>query len=311
MSTVLVTGAAGFLGSACVRALVRRGERVVALVRDRDPRSPLYADDLAGRCVEVREELAAADRLLARYRPDTVLHLAAQSQVPEAGDEPLPTFESNVRGTWLLLEACRRAARPPDRILVASSDKAYGLAPPPYTEATCLDPRHPYDVSKAAADLLARCYALHFGLPVVVTRAANLYGPGDLHPDRLVPAACMALVRGDPLVLRSRGRMVREWLYVDDAAEACLLLAARAGTTDGPVFNLGSGVTATPRDVLDTLARAAGQPLQLVIPDADPPGELPDQRLDSTRLRALGWVPQTSLEAGLAATWAWYARFPW
>lgn len=303
---VLVTGAAGLLGAAVVRLLVERGHQVVALVRDRDPRSPFYADRLVDRCVEVRAELTDADRLLAEHAPATVLHLAAQSQVPVANRDPLSTWESNVRGTWLLLEACRRAARPPHAVVVASSDKAYGLTPPPYTEDAPLAPVDPYDVSKACADLIARSYASRYGLPVVVTRCGNLYGPGDLHLDRLVPGTCALLARGQAPVLRSTGRMTREWLYVDDAARAVLLLAGRAADLAGQAVNVGGGEVASVRDVVDRVRSLAALNLTPIVAAADPPGEIPHQRLDSTRLRSLGWVPQVTLDEGLALTWAWH-----
>ncbi len=309
--TTLLTGACGFLGGACVRALLERGERIVALVRDRNPRACLYADGLVDHCVEVRADLASMDRLLNRYRPDRVLHLAAQSQVPEANSDPLDTFESNMRGTWLLLEACRRTAHRPRGILVASSDKVYGQVPVPCVEDTQLDPIHPYDVSKAAADMLARSYAGHFELPVVVTRCANLYGPGDLNPDRLVPGVCMNLVHGEPVRLRSLGKMSREWLHVDDAADATLLLLDRAHDLEHGVYNVGSGECATVRDVVDQLLQASGRRNPVELPDRDPPGEITSQSLDSARIRALGWRPERNLADGLAETWRWYARFHW
>ena len=309
--TTLVTGACGFLGGACIRKLVDRGEQVVAVVRDRHPRACLYADNLIDHCIEVRSDLASFDRLINRYQPERVLHLAAQSQVPEANANPLDTYETNIGATWRLLEACRAARRPPERILVASTDKVYGESGAPYTEDMPLDPIHPYDVSKAAADLLARSYARHFELPIVLTRCANLYGPGDLNPDRLVPGVCMALVRGEPVRLRSLGLMSREWLHVDDAAEATLMLLDRAGEHPELVYNVGSGDCATVREVVDSLLRLSGCRSPVALPDRDPPGEIMVQSLDSSRLRALGWDPSRRLETGLAETWRWYARWRW
>lgn len=309
--TTLVTGACGFLGGACIRRLVERGEQVVAVVRDRNPRAALYTEGLVDHCIEVRADLCAMQRLVEQYRPDCVLHLAAQSQVPEANANPTETYETNVAGTWRLLEACRTARRPPTRILVASTDKVYGPAPAPCDERQPLDPIHPYDVSKAAADMLARSYGRHFDMPIVRTRCANLYGPGDLNPDRLVPGVCMALVRGEPVRLRSLGTMSREWLHVDDAAEATLFLLERAGELPHTVYNVGSGDCATVREVIDQLMRLSGRRIPIELPPRDPPSEILEQSLDSSRLRALGWASQRTLQEGLVETWRWYARWRW
>jgi CDP-glucose 4,6-dehydratase len=309
--TTLVTGACGFLGGACVRRLVERGDQIIAVVRDRNPRATLYAEGLIDHCVEVRADLGAMQRLIDQYLPERVLHLAAQSQVPEASANPSETYETNIAGTWLLLEACRTARRPPSRILVASTDKVYGPAPSPCDECQPLDPVHPYDVSKAAADMLARSYEQHFDLPIVRTRCANLYGPGDLNPDRLVPGVCMALVRGEPVRLRSLGGMRREWLHVDDAAEATLFLLERAGGLPHSVFNVGSGEHATVREIIDHLMRISGRRAPVELPERDPPGEIPDQSLDSSRLRSLGWTAERTLQDGLVETWRWYARWRW
>jgi len=302
----LVTGASGLLGAACVNLLLERGAEVIAVVRDADPRSRFYQDDLVSRCIEVRDELSSAHRLLAEYMPDHILHLAAQTQVPVANLSPLSTFESNVRGTWLLLEACRNASKSPRSIVVASSDKAYGPGPVPYTEDSPLLAEAPYDVSKAATDLIARSYGSHFDLPVVVTRCGNLYGPGDLNEERLVPGVCVALIQNQTPALRSTGTMTREWLYVDDAAEATLLLASRAPTHAGHAFNVGGGEVATAAHVAEQLAALAGSSLSAHAAQADPHGEIPHQALDSSRLRSLGWAPSTSLNDGLAKTLDWY-----
>ncbi|MCB9759826.1 MAG: NAD-dependent epimerase/dehydratase family protein [Alphaproteobacteria bacterium] len=308
-SRVLLTGAAGFLGGACAAALLDRGDEVIALVRDRDPRARLFRDGLVARCVEVRAELADAERLLAEYEPDAVLHLAAQTQVPVSNRSPLSTFESNVRGTWRLLEACRVAARPPRAVVVASSDKAYGEAPRPYAEDGPLVPTAPYDVSKACTDLIARSYATHFGLPVVVTRCGNLYGPGDLNERRLVPGVCRALAHGQAPELRSAGGMTREWLYIADAAAANLLLLdrlAEGAPVAGLGVNVGGGEVESVRGVVERLrAMVPGAP-EARYADADPPGEIAHQSLRSERIRALGWRPQVGLDAGLAASLAWH-----
>ena len=306
----LLTGAAGLLGGACVRRLLDRGDEVIALVRDRDPRAPLYADGLIHRCVEVRAELSDAPRLLAEYAPDAVVHLAAQTQVPVAARAPLSTFESNLRGTWLLLEACRVAPRPPQALVVASTDKVYGPAPVPYVEYGPLLASAPYDVSKLCAELVARSYAESLGLPLVITRCGNLYGPGDLNFERLVPGVCRALVEDRAPELRSRGAMTREWLYVDDAAEATLMLLDHAPALRGQVFNVGGEERATAGELAERLrdvAAAAGlHPAPIRYAEADPPGEIPHQALHSGRLRALGWAPRRRLDDALPETFAWF-----
>lgn len=309
MARVLVTGAAGLLGSACVRALTDRGDDVVALVRDRDPASPLYSQGLIDRCIEVRGDLGDSHRLLSEYLPDAVLHLAAQTQVPVAGRAPLSTFESNVRGTWQLLEACRLAPRVP-RVAVASSDKAYGDAPLPYTESTPLQARSPYDVSKACTDLIAQSYAHSFELPVVVTRSGNLYGPGDGHPERLIPHCCLRLLAGLPPILRGTGAMSREWLYVDDAAAASVMLLDQADALGGRAFNVGGGQVATVAHVVETLRALTDGPAPQ-INETEPSGEIQHQRLDTSALRALGWTAQVGLDEGLQRTLAWWAQRRW
>ncbi|MCB9795860.1 MAG: NAD-dependent epimerase/dehydratase family protein [Alphaproteobacteria bacterium] len=309
MAVVLLTGAAGFLGAAVAAALLERGDEVVAVVRDRDPRSRLYREGLIERCVEVRAELADAQRLLAEYSPDVVLHLAAQTQVPISNADPLSTFESNVRGTWRLLEACRSSARPPKAVVVASSDKAYGDAPLPYQEAQPLQPTAPYDVSKACTDLIARSYALHFGLPVVVTRCGNLYGPGDLNLRRLVPGVCLSLARGEAPTLRGTGKMTREWLYVGDGAAATLMLAdqlADGRLPTGEAFNVGGGEVESVRGVVERLrALSPGAPTA-VYAEVDPEGEIPHQALHVGKLSGVGWRAQVGLEEGLRRSLSFY-----
>lgn len=306
----LISGAAGLLGSACAAALLDRGYEIVALVRDRDPRSRLYSERLVDRCVEVRAELADAERLLARYEPELVLHLGAQTQVPVAMASPVGTFEANVRGTWLLLEACRLARRRPAAIVVASSDKAYGEAPLPYREDGPLQPRAPYDVSKACTDLIARSYASTYELPIAVTRCGNLYGPGDLNRERLVPGALFSLLRGEAPRLRSTGGMSREWLYVDDAAAANLRILdglAAGEPLRARAFNVGGGEVDTVRGVVERLcALVPGAPAP-IFAMTDPSGEIPHQALDSGALQALGWRARVPLSEGLARTAAWAA----
>ncbi len=314
--SVFVTGAYGLLGSWLVRALVARGERVVVLQRDRAPRSALLLDGVHDALDVVHGDLNEAGlvaRALGEYEVDTVFHLAAQTIVGTANRSPLATFESNVRGTWTLLEACRLHGA--ERVVVAASDKAYGAsATLPYREDMPLDPRFPYDVSKAATDMIARSYWHTFGLPVAVTRFANLYGGGDLNRSRLIPEAVGAALAGRAPVIRSDGSPERDFLYVEDAVEAYLRLAdaldgAGAG---GEAFNAGGGEPHAVRDVVARICALAGTD---VAPDVrgsgTPDGEIDRQYVDAAKLRALtGWGPRVDLDEGLRRTIEWYRAHP-
>jgi CDP-glucose 4,6-dehydratase len=314
--STFVTGAYGLLGSWLVRELLARGERVVVLQRDRAPRSALLLDDVESRIDVVHGDLndpGLVARALGEYEVDDVFHLAAQTIVGTANRSPLSTFESNVRGTWTLLEACRLHGA--ERVVVASSDKAYGAsATLPYREDHPLDARHPYDVSKAATDLLARSYWHTFGLPVAVTRFANLYGGGDLNRSRLVPETVAAALGGRAPVIRSDGMPERDFLYVEDAVAAYLLIADAldGDVARGEAFNAGGGEPHAVRDVVARICALAGT---AVAPDVrgsgTPAGEIDRQYVDAGKLRALtGWEPRVGLDEGLRRTVDWYRAHP-
>jgi CDP-glucose 4,6-dehydratase len=318
--SVFVTGAYGLLGSWLARALVARGDRVVVLQRDRAPRSALLLDGAEDAVDVVHGDLnepGLMARALGEYEVDTVFHLAAQTIVGTANRSPLATFESNVRGTWTLLEACRLHGA--ERVLVAASDKAYGAsATLPYREDMALDPRFPYDVSKAATDMIARSYWHTFGLPVAVTRFANLYGGGDLNRSRLIPEAIDAVLAGRAPAIRSDGSPQRDFLYVEDAVEAYLLLADALDAhrdeapARGEAFNAGGGEPHAVRDVVARICALAGAD---VVPDVrgtgTPSGEIDRQYVDAGKLRALtGWEPRVGLDEGLRRTIAWYRAHP-
>jgi len=316
--STFVTGGYGLLGSWLVRALLERGDRVVVLRRDRTPRSALVLGDLERRVDVVHGDITEPGlvaRALGEYEVDTVFHLAAQTIVPTANRSPVATFETNVRGTWLLLEACRLHGAA--RVVVAASDKAYGPSDAlPYREDHPLQPRHPYDVSKAATDLIARCYWHTYGLPVAVTRFANLYGGGDLNRSRLVPEAVAAALAGRPPVIRSDGTPERDFLYVEDAVAAYLLLADAlddpAAGVRGEAFNAGSGRPHAVRDVVALICEIAGAD---VVPDVrgrgTPAGEIDRQWVDAGKLRAAtGWAPRVDLREGLERTVAWCRAHP-
>jgi CDP-glucose 4,6-dehydratase len=314
--SVLVTGAHGLLGTWLVSALVKAEARVVVIRRDEPVASALAMMGLEDRVSTVTGDICQSgliERALAEYEVDSVFHLAAQTLVGVAHRAPVPTFETNVRGTWLLLEACCR--QEVQSVIVASSDKAYGPAAQlPYTEEHPLAPRFPYDVSKAAADLIARSYWHTFELPVAVTRFANLYGGGDLNPSRLVPEAIGAALAGRPPVIRSDGSPERDFLYVEDAVAAYLALwrAVLAGQGRGEAFNAGGGTPHRVADVVALICRLAGTSVAPEIRGQGVPhGEIDRQWVDPGKLHALtGWRAVVGLEEGLARTIAWYRDRP-
>ena len=314
--SVLVTGAHGLLGTWLVSALVKAEVRVVVIRRDEPVASALAMMGLEDRVSTVTGDICQSgliERALAEYEVDSVFHLAAQTLVGVAHRAPVPTFETNVRGTWLLLEACRR--QEVQSVIVASSDKAYGPAAQlPYTEEHPLAPRFPYDVSKAAADLIARSYWHTFELPVAVTRFANLYGGGDLNRSRLVPEAIGAALAGRPPVIRSDGSPERDFLYVEDAVAAYLALwrAVLAGQGRGEAFNAGGGTPHRVADVVALICRLAGTSVAPEIRGQGVPhGEIDRQWVDPGKLHALtGWRAVVGLEEGLARTIAWYRDRP-
>lgn len=318
--SVFVTGAYGLLGSWLVRALVARGDHVTVLQRDRAPRSALLLDGVQDEVDVVHGDLnepGLMARALGEQEVDTVFHLAAQTIVGTANRSPVATFESNVRGTWTLLEACRLHGA--ERVVVAASDKAYGpSATLPYTEDMPLEPRYPYDVSKAATDLIARSYWHTFGLPVAVTRFANLYGGGDLNRSRLIPEAVGAALAGRAPVIRSDGTPERDFLYVEDAVDAYLRIAGAldAHTEERPVrgeaFNAGAGRPWAVRDVVARICAIAGTDVKPEIRGSGTPaGEIDRQWVDATKLRALtGWEPRVELDEGLRRAVEWYRAHP-
>jgi CDP-glucose 4,6-dehydratase len=319
VGTVLVTGAEGFVGSWLAERLLDDGQRVVVLRRDSDPESRFRSEGIADRCVVVLADLSDHDslvRVLNEHDVEAVFHLAAQTIVGTASRSPLSTFESNVRGSYLLLEACRALAEGGEgveRIVVASSDKAYGAQEElPYREDFPLRAVYPYDVSKACTDLIARSYAAMYDMPVAVTRLANVYGGGDLNWSRIVPDTARALLEGSPPVIRSDGTPERDYLYVEDAVDAYLAVARSLDDRErwGRAWNAGHGRPISVRDLVDTLIRVSGRDLEPdVRGEGTPAGEIDRQYLDSTAINSeLGWAPQVDLDEGLRRTWEWYER---
>jgi len=312
---VFVTGASGLLGSWLVRRLLRAGADVVCLVRDWVPQSELVRGGLLDNVKVIRGDVCdreTVERALGEYEIDTVIHLAAQTIVGIANRNPVSTFESNIAGTWTLLEACRRSPTIKS-IVVASSDKAYGEHEQlPYNEDAPLVGRHPYDVSKSCADLIAQAYAATYDLPVAVTRCGNLYGGGDLNWNRIVPGTIRSVLRGQRPVVRSDGQFVRDYFYVEDGAAANMTLAERLASDPslkGQAFNFSNE---TQVNVLDVVARI----LKLMDSDLEPDvrneavNEIRRQYLSAEKARTvLDWQPLFTLDEGLGATIAWYRDF--
>ena len=311
----LVTGATGLLGGWLVPRLLDAGAEVVCLVRDWVPQSELIATGLLDRVKVARGEVqdqGLLERVLGEYEIDTVFHLAAQTIVGIANRNPVSTFTSNIGGTWAMLEACRRspAVR---QIVLASSDKAYGEhTGEPYREDNPLQGRHPYDVSKSCADLIAQSYAATYGLPVTVTRCGNFFGGGDLNWNRLVPGTIRAILREQRPVIRSDGRYVRDYFYIEDAAAAYMLLAEKLAAgpeLGGQAFNFAHDLTLTVLELVEKILELMDSPLTPVILN-EAASEILHQSLDAAKARRLlGWRPQFSLAEGLTRTISWYRKF--
>jgi CDP-glucose 4,6-dehydratase len=314
--TALVTGATGMVGSSLVTELLDAGARVVALVRDNDPQSELIRSGTIARVSVVSghlEDFWTLERAINEYETDTVFHLAAQPLVGAAHRLPLQTFESNIRGTYNLLEASRMHADLVKAVVIASSDKAYGpLTTLPYVEDMPLLGRQPYEVSKSCADLIAQSYHHAYALPVAIARCGNIYGPGDLNWSRIIPGAIAAFLRGDRPIIRSDGTYVRDYIFVKDAARAYMRLGEALGERRiaGEAFNFSDEAPLSVLQIVEALQRLmrCGH----IAPDVrgTAQGEIHSQYLSAAKARRmLGWKPGITLDEGLTSTIAWYRAF--
>jgi CDP-glucose 4,6-dehydratase len=312
----LVTGGTGLLGGWLIRALDDSGADCVTLLRDWVPQSELCRCGLLEKIKVVRGELedqALLERVLGEYEVQTVFHLGAQAIVPIANRNPISTFESNIRGTWSVLEACRRSPTV-GQVVTASSDKAYGEhAELPYREETPLQGRHPYDVSKSCADLLAQSYAATYRLPVAIARCGNLYGGGDLNWNRIVPGTFRSAIQGERPIIRSDGSPTRDYFYVKDGVAAYLALAealAADPALAGEAFNFSNEQPLSVLEVARRILRLTGRAdlAPKILNEAS--GEILHQYLDAGKARKkLGWKAKYSLEEGLKETLPWYQNF--
>ncbi|MEG3960120.1 GDP-mannose 4,6-dehydratase [Microcoleus sp. herbarium2] len=313
--SVLVTGCTGLLGNWLVAELLERGALVTGLVRDLVPQSRLYAGEWYRQINIVRgcvEDLSTVERTINEYEVDTVFHLAAQTIVGVANREPLATFETNIKGTWNILEACRRVGGV-SRIVIASSDKAYGdQLVLPYSETTPLQGEHPYDVSKSCADLISRAYYVSYGLPVCITRCGNFYGGGDLNFNRIVPCTIRAALRDKPVVIRSDGTFIRDYFYAKDGVLAYLHLAEQMDRKEvlGEAFNFSNELQISVRGMVDHILKLMGKThLEPVVLNRAN-NEIKHQYLSADKARKmLGWESKYPLEEGLKETIEWYQNF--
>lgn len=317
---VLITGGYGFVASHIIERLVKAGAQCFTVAIERPSEAYLIRQGL-----EPRINVALGDvsdpgttgRVLGEHEIEVVFHLAAQAIVGMASRSPFPTLESNVRGSYVLLEECRRYRQDADgglaAVVVASSDKAYGEQPElPYVESHPLNGIHPYDASKACADILSRCYGLTCGLPVAVTRCANIYGPGDLNFSRIIPSVMRDLLQGRRPLIRSDGSPVRDYMYVADAVEGYIALAeaVMSGVGVGEAFNFGTGDPVSVLQLTEEIVELAGKPDLEPDVRGEAAGEISRQYIDASRAAAvLDWRPQTTRRDGLRAAWEWYAEY--
>lgn len=314
---ILVTGATGLVGPHVVKALLDcKPQNIVCLVRDEVPDSLFFTDGIARQCTVAKGELQdyfTIERVINEYEISNIIHLGAQAIVPTANRSPLSTFESNIKGTWSLLEAARVHDKLVKSIVIASSDKAYGEQPRlPYTEQSPLLASHPYDASKACADILSTAYGKTYDMPISISRCGNFFGPGDLNFNRIVPGTIKDAYNNTPPVIRSDGKAVRDYIYVKDAASAYLLLAEKTEymAFRGEAFNFSTEIELTVLELVDMILKQMGKKSLKPVIKNEARNEIKKQHLSAKKAReVLGWKSEWGIEKGLAETIAWYTDY--
>lgn len=309
---VLVTGAGGFKGSHLVKKLSEAGAYVVSLVRDFDPKSYFETENLGSKSTvvigDLKDPVKMAD-ILSKYDVCSIFHLGAQPLVTTALRNPKETLESNIMGTVNVIESARLYSNV-SGIVVVTSDKAYGPCDNlPYKETERLQGRAPYDVSKSCADLIAQMYAKVYNTPLTIARCANVFGPGDLNRGRLIPDIMESVIKNKPLMIRSDGKMVREYIYVDDSIDGYITLAENMDKTRGEAFNIaGMGVMSV-LEVVDRVSNALNMPVNYKVLN-QAKAEIPVQHLDGGKIKGLiGWEPKVQFEDAIRETFKWYQKF--
>ena len=313
---VLITGATGLVGGWLVKSLVAQGAELTCLVRDSVPHSLFRREKLDARVNVVRarlEDFFEIERTLNEYETEVVIHLGAQAIVGTANRSPMGTFNSNIRGTWNVLEACRMHDKQLQAVVVASSDKAYGEQKTlPYTEESPLHGENPYDCSKSCADLLARCYGKTYGLPVGISRCGNFFGGGDLNFNRIVPGTIKSALENKAPVLRSDGTYIRDYIYVKDAVSAYEFLAQNTAEKKfrGEAFNFSNENKLTVLELTKLILKLTGKDSLKPVIKNEAKNEIHDQHLSAKKAKeVLGWKSQWSIEKGLDETIAWYKDY--
>jgi len=312
---VFVTGGSGLVGGWLVEKLLQQGADVIVLLRDWVPQSKLLSNNNLEKATIVRGDLSdtrCLERILAEYEVESVIHLAAQTIVPIANKNPLSTFESNIAGTWNLLETCRHV-KSVASIVVASSDKAYGDVPVlPYKEEMPLQAVYPYDVSKACADMISLSYAESFDLPVAITRCGNFFGGGDLNWNRIIPGTIRSVIRNQAPVIRSDGTLIRDYIYVEDAVNAYMTLTealAKDKSLKGEAFNFSNETQKTVLELTNNILELLGSNLKPIV-QGNNNGEIKAQYLDSSKAhKMLNWKASFGLDEGLKKTVEWYKEY--
>ena len=313
---VLITGATGFAGSWIAKSLVEKKANVVALIRDHAPDSPLFYMDTYPKLKAAKGNIIdynSVNRIFNEYEINACFHLAAQPIVTIANRSPIPTFETNIKGTWNILEVARKTETL-ERIVIASTDKVYGEPIKlPITEDHPLDASYPYDASKACLEILVRTYFKTYELPIGITRCCNIYGGGDLNFSRIIIDTIRSIIFNKNPIIRSDGTPVRDFIYIDDVVNAYLTLAENLGRKDvkGEAFNFGSNSPISMIDLVNKIIKVSGKNLKPeIIGKKKPHAEIDEQYLSSEKaLRLLKWKPKVPLDIGLKRTIKWYEGF--